>query len=182
MITLPNLITFGRIFLIFVLVISFYIPHNIGRWIAVIAFITGSLTDYLDGYVARQWSQVSRFGEFLDPVADKLLVATTLLMLTGFDKLNSYDLIPANLILCREIFISSLRGFLGYENRQINVSFLAKWKTFSQMIALSFLLAGNLETSTQILILIGEFLLWIAASLSMLTGYQYVKANLKYIQ
>jgi len=139
------------------------------------------VTDYLDGYFARALKQTSRFGIFLDPVADKLLVAATLLMLVGFGRITGLSLIPAVIILCREILVSGLREFLADVHVDVPVTRLAKWKTGIQMLALCLLMVENLPGLPFSLEPIGLIGLWIAAALTLRTGFDYLRAGLKYM-
>lgn len=178
MFTLPNILTFCRILLIPVVVFAFFTQHPWGKWVAVLAFCSACLTDYLDGYFARLLSQSSRLGQFLDPVADKMLVATTLILLSSFDKISRISVIPAVIILCREILVSGLREHLSDFKVQIPVSYLAKWKTAFQMSAITLLLLTDLSPIS--LKLIGEVMLWVSALLTLATGYTYLKASFRH--
>lgn len=160
---------------------TFYTDNHLGRWVATLTFVIACLTDFLDGYMARLLSQTSKFGQFLDPVADKLLVASTLLMLVGFDRIRPISFLPAIVILCREILVSGLREFLSSIQVLMPVSRLAKWKTAAQMGAISLLLIGDISPFGPIVNIVGETLLWTAAILTFLTGYTYVKAGLQHL-
>lgn len=175
-----NILTLFRILLIPVLVASFYIGTPAWRLTAAIIFIIGCITDYLDGYVARTYSQISRLGQFLDPMADKLLVATTLLLLAGFQRISHYSLIPAIIILCREILVSGLREHLSDIHITISVSRLAKWKTGVQMLAICLLFVGDTADIVSLARTIGEAMLWVAAVLTVITGYKYVASSMRY--
>jgi cardiolipin synthase len=174
--SLPNMLTLFRIALIPVLVVLFYVGGPTALWTACGLFALAGLTDYLDGAIARRRSQQSAFGRVLDPIADKLLVASTLLMLVGFDQIQGYALIPAVIILCREIVVSGLREFLAALNVPLPVTQLAKWKTSLQIVAIAFLIAGEAAPAMLDLHLIGEIGLWIAAGLTLVTGYDYLRA------
>lgn len=175
-----NLLTALRIFLLPVLVLAFYMNTSTWRHIIAFVFIFGCITDYLDGYIARTFSQTSKLGQFLDPIADKLLVSSTLLLLAGFNRIDTYTLIPAIVILSREILVSGLREHLGTFRVSLSVSRLAKWKTFLQMFAICLLLIGDTFEHDRSMHYCGEFLLWIAAFLTILTGYKYLKSSLRY--
>ena len=179
--SVPNLLTLSRIALIPIIMAAFYTDNHIGRWVATLAFISACFTDFLDGYVARLWSQTSRFGQFLDPIADKLLVASTLLMLVGFGRIQPVSFLPAIIILCREILVSGLREFLSGLQVLMPVSALAKWKTAAQMGAISLLLTGDISPFGGAVNLIGEGLLWVAAVLTLITGYSYLKSSLHHL-
>ncbi|AIK95948.1 CDP-diacylglycerol--glycerol-3-phosphate 3-phosphatidyltransferase [Candidatus Odyssella acanthamoebae] len=177
MLTIPNILTFIRILLIPVVVIAFYIDTVLWRWLAVFAFASACFTDYLDGYLARLLKQTSKLGTFLDPIADKLLVATTLLYMAGYDKISRLSLIPAAIILCREIMVSGLREHLSEINVPLPVSNLAKWKTAAQMGAITILLIG--DVSKRPIAWIGELFLWIAGILTIMTAYSYLSKTIK---
>ncbi|MFP6758755.1 MAG: CDP-diacylglycerol--glycerol-3-phosphate 3-phosphatidyltransferase [Alphaproteobacteria bacterium] len=179
---LPNILTLSRIFVIPLLVGAFYLPAPISNWTAFGLFVVASATDYFDGYLARRLGQISPFGRFLDPVADKLLVAAAIVMLIWADRA---PLIPALIILCREILVSGLREFLAELKVGLPVTQLAKWKTGSQMVAICLLLIGNAPPVNDILGMsltdFGGILLWVAAALTAVTGYDYLRVGLKHI-
>ncbi len=181
MYNLPNLLTISRIAVIPLIFISIYVPTFAWAMFAAILFVIASITDYLDGYLARAWNETSVFGRLLDPIADKLLVATALVViLTKPDMYNwSLTVIPAFVILCREILVSGLREFLREVNVGLPVTKLAKWKTTFQMVALAMMLFRDLWIGWSIL---GEFLLWVAAILTFITGYQYYQRSLEYVR
>ena len=179
--TLPNLLTFARIALVPVVVALFYFDKPISNWIAASIFMIACVTDYLDGYFARMLKQTTPFGSFLDPVADKLLVAATLLMLVGFGRIQGLSLIPAVIILCREILVSSLREFLAELHVALPVTRLAKWKTALQMAALSLLIIEYIPGTSLPVSQIGLIGLWVAAFLTLRTGYDYLRAGLRYM-
>src|SRR5690606_18446116 len=133
-------------------------------------FAVAAFTDFLDGYIARATRQQSALGRFLDPVADKLLVAAVLLMMAGFGQIQGLVILPAVVILCREIMVSGLREFLAGIQVGVPVSQLAKWKTFLQMVAIGFLIVGDAGPAALPVRLIGETGLWIAAALTLITG------------
>jgi cardiolipin synthase len=178
--TVPNLLTLTRIALIPIMTAAFYAGSQFGSWVAALVFIVACLTDFLDGYVARVWSQTTRIGQFLDPVADKLLVATTLLLLAGFGRISRYSLMPASIILCREIMVSGLREFLSELKIKMPVTVIAKWKTAIQMLSISLLLLGDIPTFGSHVLLLGECILWIAGIMTLITGLDYLKASVKY--
>lgn len=177
---LANILTISRIALIPILMGAFYMNSTVGRWIAAIAFIVACFTDFLDGYVARVWQQTSRLGQFLDPIADKLLVSSTLLLLAGFGRMGPYTMIPAIIILCREILVSGLREVLSELRVSMPVTFLAKFKTALQMVAIGLLLLGDTVPGEITILKIGEGLLWASAFLTLITGYDYLRAGLKH--
>ena len=187
--SLPNLLTYGRIVAVPLVVICFYLEGKLqssdfARWSALAIFIVASITDFFDGYLARAWDQTSTIGKMLDPIADKLLVATCLLLLAADTDsiIAGWSLWAAIIILCREILVSGLREYLADLKVSVPVTQLAKWKTAVQMIAIAFLLAGPagdkiLPYTTEI----GRFLLWIAAIVTLYTGYDYFRAGLKHV-
>ncbi len=179
--TLPNLLTFMRIALIPVVVGLFYLDRPTSNWLAAFFFILACITDYLDGYFARTLKQTTRFGIFLDPVADKLLVAAILLMLVGFGRIQGLSLIPAVIILCREILVSGLREFLAEAHVSVPVTKLAKWKTAIQMAALSLLIIEHIPGFPLPIDEIGILGLWVAAILTLITGFDYLRAGLKHM-
>ncbi len=179
---LPNILTFFRIAILPVIIGLIFIPDSWAAWTALTLYIVASITDYLDGYLARKWNVISSVGTFLDPIADKIFIVAILITLAGFDRLEGLWLIPAIIILVREILISGLREFLGPKNIQLPVSKLAKWKTTVQMIALGFLVIGNYGDSIlPNTLLYGQWLLTIAAILTVLTGWRYLTEGLKHI-
>ena len=179
---LPNLLTLSRIGAIPVLIGLLYFHDPVTRWIGLGLFILAGVTDYFDGYLARHWNQVSRLGRFLDPIADKLLVASVIVMLVAIDDVRGLIVIPAIIILCREILVSGLREFLAEIREPLPVSKLAKWKTTIQMLALGFLIVGE-EAGPEVLpmSLLGDTGLWIAAILTLITGYDYLVRGLKHM-
>jgi cardiolipin synthase len=176
--SLPNLLTLSRILVIPVLVAMFFIPGDLTRWIACALFVAAAVTDYFDGYFARRWRLISAFGRFLDPIADKLLVSAVILMLVAADGISGLVVLPALIILCREVLVSGLREFLAGLNVGLPVSRLAKWKTMLQMAALGFLIVGDAGPAAVPVQMIGEVGLWIAALLTLVTGYDYLRVGL----
>jgi CDP-diacylglycerol---glycerol-3-phosphate 3-phosphatidyltransferase len=176
--SLPNLLTLSRILVIPAVIAAFYVPGEPARWFACALFSAAGLTDWLDGRLARRWKQQSDIGRFLDPIADKLLVSATLLMLTAFGRLPYGTLLPALVILCREILVSGLREYLAGIRVGVPVSRLAKWKTMIQMVAIGFLIVGDAGPSFLPVTAIGAMLLWAAALLTLVTGYDYLRAGL----
>lgn len=179
--SIPNMMTLGRIIAIPGIVALFYLDSPLGQWLACGLFTIAALTDFLDGYLARAWSQQSAFGRFLDPVADKLLVAATILLLAGFGQISGSTLLPAVVILCREIVVSGLREFLAGVATGIPVTKLSKWKTALQMVAIGFLIVGQHGPEFVPTRVIGEWCLWIAAIITLCTGYDYLRSGLKHI-
>lgn len=187
--SLPNILTYGRIIAVPLVALCFFIEGRLhssdfARWSALAIFVIASITDFFDGYLARAWKQTSTIGRMLDPIADKLLVSTCLLLLAADPArtIAGWSLWAAIIILCREILVSGLREYLAELKVSVPVSQLAKWKTTTQMIALAFLLAGPagdkiLPYTTEI----GITLLWISAVLTLYTGWDYFRAGLKHM-
>ncbi len=184
---LPNLLTYGRIVAVPLVVLCFYLEGHLkssdtARWAALAIFTLASVTDYLDGYLARIWQQTSNIGRMLDPIADKLLVSACLLLIAADGTIAGWSLWAAIIILCREILVSGLREYLAELKVSVPVTRLAKWKTTIQMVAIGFLLAGPAgETILPYTVEIGITLLWISAIVTLYTGYDYFKAGLKHV-
>ena len=175
---LPNILTLSRIACIPVIVALFFIPADWAAWLACAVFGVAAMTDYFDGYLARQRAEVSAFGKLLDPIADKMLVAAVLLLLVGFGQLSGVSIIPALIILMREILVSGMREFLaGFGSKGLPVTFLAKWKTVVQMFALGFLIVGDAGPEILPVTLIGVIGIWAASVLTLITGWQYVRES-----
>ncbi len=179
--SLPNLLTLSRILAIPALVGAFFLQPPLANWVVLTLFVAAALTDWLDGYMARIRDEVSGLGRFLDPVADKLLVAATLLMLVYVGQISGVTILPALVILCREITVSALREFLAEISVSVPVSKLAKWKTAVQMVAIGFLIVGDAGWQAAAIMEIGIVGLWVAALLTLYTGYDYLRAGLKHM-
>jgi CDP-diacylglycerol--glycerol-3-phosphate 3-phosphatidyltransferase/cardiolipin synthase len=181
--SLPNLLTYARLAAVpLIAFVLFFLEGETRNWLALSIFILASITDWLDGYVARLWGQQSPLGRMLDPIADKLLVGATLMMLVSDQTLSGWSLWAALIILSREILVSGLREFLAELNVMVAVSRLAKWKTGVQMVALGFLLAGEAgDAVVGYATLVGLIMLWVAAILTIYTGFDYVRAGFKYV-
>lgn len=178
---LPNLLTLSRIFIIPALVGTFYLKGPLGHWLGLVVFVYAGITDFFDGYVARAQNLQSRLGQFLDPVADKLLVASAIVMMIAFDRISGFSVLAALVILCREIMVSGLREFLAEIKVSLPVTRLAKWKTTVQVVALSFLLVGDALPAWIPIEEIGITSLWVAAILTLYTGYDYLRVGLKHM-
>ena len=179
----PNYLTIGRIIIVPVFVFAYYIPGFYGDVIPFALFVIASFTDFLDGLLARMYKEESKLGELLDPIADKIIVATALILLVMDGTIKNYEVIAAIIILTREILISGLREFLAKGKINLPVSNLAKAKTFLQMFAISALLTG--ETGNKIINFqdynaqtIGIILLWLSAFLTLYTGYDYLRKGI----
>ncbi|KQW21117.1 CDP-diacylglycerol--glycerol-3-phosphate 3-phosphatidyltransferase [Afipia sp. Root123D2] len=184
---LPNMLTYSRIAAVPVVVGCMY-AQSIGegplwlRWVALAVFIVAGVTDFLDGYYARIWDQSSAFGRMLDPIADKLLVASCLLMLAADGTIKGWSLWAAIVILCREILVSGLREYLAALRVSVPVTQLAKWKTTVQLVAIGFLIAG--QAGEKILpptTIIGIVLLWVSAIVTLYTGWDYFRAGIHHL-
>jgi len=176
---IPNILTIGRIIIVPIFVISFFVPGIVGDLVPFFLFALASFTDYLDGFLARLYKEESRLGELLDPIADKILVASALILLVMNGIIKNYEVIAAITILTREILISGPREFLARREVRMPVSNLAKFKTFIQMVSIALLLTG--DTGNKIVNFqdynaqtIGIILLWLAAILTLYTGYDYL--------
>jgi cardiolipin synthase len=174
----PNLLTVSRIACIPLLIGMFYLDGDWARWTTCLIFATAATTDYVDGYLARNWQQQSLFGRWLDPVADKLLVAAAVVMLVGFGRA---PLLPSLIILLREITVSGLREYMAEVSVGLPVSRLAKWKTAVQMVAIGFLLVGSAGPDWLPVVAIGWWGLWLAAILTLVTGWDYLQAGLRHM-
>jgi cardiolipin synthase len=172
---LPNILTLSRIFSIPFIVGCFYVDGFWAHLAAAVLFIVACITDFFDGYFARQWKQVSAFGRFFDPVADKLLVSTILLMLCGVGIISGIHLLAATIILAREIIVSGLREFMSQMQLIIPVTKYAKWKTGMQMLSISCLLCSAMFPDIIILKRTGIVLLWFAVLMTIFTGARYLR-------
>jgi len=184
---LPNLLTYARIVAVPIVVACMYWQNILQgglwlRWVALALFIAAAITDFFDGYFARSWGQQSSLGRMLDPIADKLLVASCLLMLAADDTIRGWSLWAAIVILCREILVSGLREYLAELRVSVPVTQLAKWKTFMQLLAVGFLLAGRAgDLVIPYVTLTGLILLWLSALLTLYTGWDYMRAGINYL-
>lgn len=180
---LPNVLTYGRVAAVPIVVACMFWPDEFWmRWVALGIFAIAAITDFFDGYLARVWSQQSTLGRMLDPIADKLLVAATLLMLVADRTINSWSIWAAIVILSREILVSGLREYLAELRVSVPVSTVAKWKTTLQLVAIGFLIVGPAgEHVLPGTVMIGLVLLWIAALLTLYTGWDYFRAGIHHI-
>ena len=215
--TLPNILTTLRLLAApGVPVMFLYFHRPIADWFALTLFVSAAITDYFDGYLARLWKQESKFGTMLDPIADKAMVVIALLILTGYSGMNPWLILPATVILFREIFVGGLREYLGSKAGLLKVTKLAKWKTSAQMVAIAVLFLGtgleHLEgiarqgkTVEEYASLVaqgladpirscgmrgcssyatwaGLFLIWFAAVLTAVTGWDYFRKSLPFLK
>jgi cardiolipin synthase (CMP-forming) len=178
---LPNLLTLSRIVAIPLVIVTFFLPAPFGPWAGCALFAAAGFTDWLDGQLARRWHQQSAWGRVLDPIADKLLVATILFMLAALERISAVTIFPALVILAREILVSGLREHLAMLRVPVPVSRLAKWKTALQMVAIGVLLVGDAGPAALHVRTVGELLLWLAAGLTLITGYDYWRAGMSHI-
>ena len=177
---ISNILTLFRILVIPVIVACIYLKSPWYGWTAFILFCIASITDYFDGYLARIRNEVSNLGTFLDPIADKLLVAAVILILTSKEVITDWETIPALIILLREIAVSGLREYLAGIKVSVPVSKIAKLKTSLQLIALAILILSESGISIIPILLIGKVALWSAGILTLYTGYDYLKSGLKH--
>jgi cardiolipin synthase len=202
--SLPNLLTYARIAAVPLVVVCMYWQAILqgGLWLRLLAlfiFIAAGVTDFFDGYLARSWGQQSRLGRMLDPIADKLLVSSCLLMLAADETIKGWSLFAAIIILCREILVSGLREYLAELRVSVPVTQLAKWKTALQLVAIGFLLGGEAvdqflphgmlewrwrvggDDPLPLTTSVGIVLLWISAILTLYTGWDYFRAGLRHL-
>jgi cardiolipin synthase len=176
--SLPNLLTYGRIIAVPALVICLFIDDKPARWAALVVFILAGVSDFFDGYLARAWQQQSAIGRMLDPIADKLLVAAALLMLVANRMIYDWHVFAAVVILTREVLVTGLREFLAEIRVSVPVTQLAKWKTTIQMVAIGVLLAAS---PGGVLAIIGLGLLWVSALITLYTGYDYARSGIRHL-
>ncbi len=178
----PNILTYGRIVAVPVVACLLLWGGDPARWVALGIYIIAAITDFLDGYLARKWQQQSALGRMLDPIADKVLVSVILLVLAADGVLDGGHIWAAIIILAREVLVSGLREFLGELRVSVPVTQIAKWKTTAQLLAIGFLIAGPtgdrfIPHTTQV----GILFLWVAAALTLYTGYDYFRAGLRHV-
>jgi len=185
---IPNILTLGRICAIPILIVTFHYEGNKFVWLSLAIYFLASVSDYLDGYIARKMNMQSNFGRLLDPIADKLIVSTVIILLVKNDIISGWHIIAAIVILCREILVSGLREFLAKttESKEdlLPVTYLSKIKTAIQMLALGFLIGAPAAATTILPYCqpIGIVMLWIASVITMYTGYQYLDKGLRIIE
>ena len=188
MLSLPNLLTLSRILAVPILVFLLWKPAPYDYLITFVLYCIVGITDYFDGYLARAQGQISKLGQFLDPIADKIMVAAVLVMLMASRKadgappiIQDFNVIPALIILLREIIVSGLREFLAELRVSVPVSWLAKWKTTFQLVSLGALILGAALPAQPWIHWVGVFCLWAAAALTLVTGYDYLRTGLKHV-
>lgn len=172
---LPNYLTYARIMAIPLFVGAFYVPAPTGPWLAFLLFLAAAITDFFDGYLARKLDATSALGRFLDPIADKLLIVAALVILVAVGKAPA---VAAIIILLREVLIAGLREFLAGDQVVVPVSRLAKWKTATQLAAVTLLLLSGTGVAPELSTQLGIWLLWLAVILTVVTGYAYLRAGL----
>ncbi len=192
--TLPNILTVLRLIAAPGVAIMFlYFARPLADWFALVLFVVAAVTDFFDGYLARAWKQESKIGAMLDPIADKAMVVIALMVITGFSGMDPWFLLPATVIMFREVFVSGLREYLGDTAGLLKVTKLAKWKTTAQMFAIAILFstgalryhaikAPAFETYASASWWIGVVLLWIAAALTFVTGMDYFRKAMPYLK
>jgi cardiolipin synthase len=198
--TIPNILTVLRLLAAPGIALAFVaFDRPVADWIAICLFVVAALTDYIDGYLARAWGQESNFGRMLDPIADKAMVVIALAVIVGIAGLNPLILIPVAFILLREVFVSGLREFLGTSAGKLQVTYLAKWKTTAQMVAIPVLMLGGVfeydrrhgqfwissglhDWATWAFLNGGLVLIWIAGLLTVVTGYDYLMKAMPYLR
>jgi CDP-diacylglycerol--glycerol-3-phosphate 3-phosphatidyltransferase len=215
--TLPNTLTILRLLAAPGVVVMFFSFHRpMADWFALALFVGAAITDFFDGYLARLWKQESKFGAMMDPIADKAMVVIAIMVITGYSGMNPWLILPATIILFREVGVSGLREFLGDKARLLQVTRLAKWKTTAQMVAIAVLFLGtgleHLEGiarqgmtpdqyaeavsagladpirscgargCSSLATLIGLALIWVAAALTALTGWDYFRKSLPHLR
>ena len=188
MLSLPNLLTLSRILAVPILVFLLWRPSPVDYAVTFVLYCIVGITDYLDGYLARAQGLTSRLGQFLDPIADKIMVAAVLIMLISSRKANpvpeiaSLNIIAALVILLREIIVSGLREYLAGLQVSVPVSALAKWKTTAQLVALGALILGGALPQMPWVHDLGIACLWIASALTLISGYDYLRTGLKHME
>lgn len=176
---LANILTLFRLFLLPVIILLLFIPAAWAAWTCLALYIVGAVTDFLDGWVARKFDQISEFGKFMDPISDKIFVISILLMLIAVDRIQDIWALVVLIILIREFMVAGMREFLGPKNIKLPVTNLAKWKTTAQMMALGFLIIGPYATGAT---LTGQICLLAASILTVITGWGYLKAGFSHMK
>ena len=179
---LSNLLTISRIAIIPIILVMIIFKNPITSWVAFILFVIAGITDFIDGYLARLRKEETDFGTFFDPIADKLLVSSVILVLTAIGTIQSWLTIPALIILLREIIVSGLREFLAGIKVSVPVSRIAKFKTTIQIVSLAVLILSEGEKDIEFLLFFGKITLWLAAVLTLYTGFDYFRAGFKHFR
>ena len=188
MLSIPNLLTLSRIFAVPILVFLLWKPAPIDYAITFVLYCIVGITDYFDGYLARAQGQISKLGQFLDPIADKIMVAAVIIMLMASRRadgdapiIQDWTVIPALVIMLREIIVSGLREFLADLKVSLPVSRLAKWKTTFQLVSLGALILGGAMPAEDWIHMVGTISLWAAAALTLVTGWDYLRVGLRHM-
>ena len=169
---IPNILTLSRILLLPVFIVGFYIKTKLGLLLSLFIFTICGITDYLDGYIARTYNQTTELGKILDPMADKILVFTSILCILGFDMVSKWALIPSAINICRDLIITSLRNTVSTSGKSFKTLYIAKCKTAAQMLSISVILLFNIISLKEGIIL-GEILLWISSVIAIISGIKY---------
>ncbi len=175
---LANILTVARLALLPPIILLLFIDKPWAAWSVLALYSAGAITDWLDGFIARRWNQVSDFGRFMDPISDKIFVVSMMVMLIATHRIEGVTIVAVIIILAREFMVSGMREYLGPKNIQLPVTGLAKWKTTVQMIATGLLI---LEPVSMTASYTGLGLLWIATILTVATGWSYVSEGWKYL-
>jgi CDP-diacylglycerol--glycerol-3-phosphate 3-phosphatidyltransferase len=175
---LANILTVTRVLLLPFILVLLALPWAWAAWLCLILYALAALTDFLDGWVARKFNQITAFGRFLDPIADKIFVVSILVMLVAVDRVTGLSVIAIIAILVREFTVAGLREFLGPKQVTVHVTALAKWKTTAQMLATGLLIVGGQGFA---FLVGGQILLWVATAMTLITGWQYMQAGMKHI-
>lgn len=179
--SIPNFLTVYRVYSIPIILICLIPQNELFNWIALCFYFLACISDFFDGYLARKFKIESKFGQFFDPIADKVLVTSVIIVLISIDKIYGFLILPALIIITREIVVSGLREFLSHDKTLIKVSFLSKIKTTIQMFSLGFLIIEDDLKLLDSSIKIGEIGLSVASIITLYTGYLYFKENFKSI-
>ena len=177
LLTLPNILTISRMFLLPLFALGFFINSKIGLIISLVVFLFCCITDYLDGYYARLYKQTTKLGQMLDPLADKIVVAIAILFIAGFQIISKSAIIPAAIILCREIIISGVRDATEFSGNSFRTLFLSKCKTATQLLAISTSVLASIVKS-HITLVAGETLLWLSSLIAIVSGFIYCKRHI----
>ena len=188
MLTLPNILTLSRILAVPILVFLLWKPAPYDYLITFVLYCLVGITDYFDGYLARAQGKISKLGQFLDPIADKIMIAAVIVMLMASRRadealpvIENFNIVPALIILLREIIVSGLREFLAELRVSMPVSTLAKWKTTFQLVALGALILGAGVPDEAWVHMVGVISLWAAAALTLITGYDYLRVGVRHM-
>lgn len=177
LLTVPNILTVSRMLLLPLFALGFFLKSKFGGILSLSVFTFCCITDFLDGYYARAFKQATKLGQMLDPLADKIVVSIAILFIVGFHLISDYAIIPAAVILCREIIISGVRDATEFSGRSFRTLLLSKCKTAMQMLALSTLLLASV-VELPVIPQIGEMLLWLSSIIAIVSGIVYCKRHI----